>query len=52
MTRRRCPAARLLAAELHRDKMQAWYDATHSQSALFELRRAVTAALALGRAAR
>lgn len=45
MTRRRSPVATLILAELHADKMQAWYDRTHSQRALAALVEARKAAL-------
>lgn len=52
MTRRRCPAGKLILAELHADKMQAWYDRTHSQRALAALVKARADAMALAAASR
>ena len=48
MTRRRpCPAARLIAAELHADKAQSRYDRTRSHKAKAALESARLACLAL-----
>jgi hypothetical protein len=49
MTRRRCPAARLLAAELAADIAQARYDRTRSHQARFDLIAARAAAVAAAR---
>ena len=46
MTSRRCPAAKLILAELQADKAQARYDRTHSQKARVDLIAARAAALA------
>jgi hypothetical protein len=45
MRRKPCPAARKILAELHADKMQAWYDRTHSHRALVALQAARQAAM-------
>ena len=46
MTRRRCPAARKIMAELEADKAQARYDRTRSRRAWHALDRARRKALA------
>lgn len=52
MKRRRCPAARLIAAELEVDKALARYTRTRSQRAQVALQQARTDAMRAGRAAR
>jgi len=49
MTRRRCPAARLLAAELAADIAQARYDRTRSHKARVDLVAARATAIAAAR---
>lgn len=49
MTRRRCPAARLILAELHADKMQARFDRTRSHKARADLVAARVAAITAAR---
>lgn len=47
MNRRRCPAARLIAAELHADVCQRRYDRTRSDEARIALKAARLNALRL-----
>ena len=49
MTSRRCPAARLILAELQADKAQARYNRTRSHRARFDLIAARAAAVAAAR---
>lgn len=46
MTRRRCPAAKLILAELQADKMQERFNRTRSHKARVDLVAARTAAIA------